>query len=399
MVEDIRLVKGAVTAYQSLSLYEGQIRLNIPEETNPVLHWKGAKLPYRLWKIISSFLRWTQDEHRSESQLRLYYSPERGKWKAIVLPQRISHGLSTEELREHPGRELAFAAVSDADGWYPAGTVHHHCNASAFQSGTDHRDEIAQNGLHITLGDLGSDKYTIHYRATFRGIVYDIDPQEWVDFTDEEACTPVKCRFPKLWRDHVLEYRAPKRDNASRRDAPVWYVGGNQYDGWDYGSDEGYDTYEQDEMEVITEIYEGTIRLMLFYRVLDTTATTGELYGRFCAVLDECCRGAVLYNILLYELNGNNYLLPLSGAIPDELIVEFSDLLTATTYFADVVYSPEVLFDLLEYRPDAVFVQDTVRKLLHDEPEPPTVGSGGPDYGLDSVQEEQVAEHTGMLPF
>jgi hypothetical protein len=47
------------------------------------------------------------------------------------------------------------------------GTVHHHCSSSAFQSGTDHSDELSREGLHFTIGNLDKPfDLDIHARIT-----------------------------------------------------------------------------------------------------------------------------------------------------------------------------------------------------------------------------------------
>jgi len=194
-------LQGQVVQNQNLGLYEGPIPVMLDQITNePMLHWHGAKITKYMWQTIISFLRWTYDSFHSESQLRLYYNETTNRWKAIVMPQYINTGLSSDEVANHKSRELVTACVSPDNGWRPAGTVHHHCNIGAFQSGTDFSDEIDQNGLHITVGRLSQDSLDIHARATFRKVLYTVDLDEWVAPTEAERAVPHETRFPNIWR-------------------------------------------------------------------------------------------------------------------------------------------------------------------------------------------------------
>jgi hypothetical protein len=48
------------------------------------------------------------------------------------------------------------------------GTVHHHCNANAFQSGTDHGNEATIVGIHLTVGKLSEPTLDIHSRLSMK---------------------------------------------------------------------------------------------------------------------------------------------------------------------------------------------------------------------------------------
>ena len=124
--------------------------------------WTGPKISRELWWQILAFFEWTQATARSESQVRLFV--REGEWSAWAFPQQANTGMTTKELPEEASWKEQRAKFSDADGWYYWGTVHHHCSAGAFQSSTDQQDEKDQDGMHITVGKIGSPRYDLDVR-------------------------------------------------------------------------------------------------------------------------------------------------------------------------------------------------------------------------------------------
>ena len=135
--------------------------------TTAKFEWTGPKLN-AIWPQILAFFRWTNDTYHSESQVRLYVNVREKKWAAWAFPQKARTGMSATELGDAPEFAEQRKQFPDPD-WYYWGTVHHHCNASAFQSGTDLANECNQDGIHITVGNLNSQLYDIHCRMYIGG--------------------------------------------------------------------------------------------------------------------------------------------------------------------------------------------------------------------------------------
>tara|TARA_R110002110_G_scaffold7042_7_gene34999 strand:+ start:1102 stop:2367 length:1266 start_codon:yes stop_codon:yes gene_type:complete len=195
------IANSQVVVQQRMGLYEGPIAIEHQSLEDPVLKWHGSKMSAYTWRAIAAFMRWTLEEFNSEAQLRLYYNQFTDKWKPVVFPQWVSTGMVSDEIANHADRDAIFAGVAECEGWCPAGTIHHHCRAGAFQSGTDEKDELAQNGLHLTLGNLHLDILDIHSRATFRKVGYLVDLDEWIEPTGD-ALFKAEGKFPKSWRKH-----------------------------------------------------------------------------------------------------------------------------------------------------------------------------------------------------
>ena len=194
---------------QDTGLYEGPVRILLENIEDPVLNWKGAKITKELWRQIVAFMAATYEAFSSEAQLRLYYNEELSAWRVAVFPQYIGTGMFSEEIKDHKDREEVFESVPSESGWKECGTVHHHCSYSAFQSGTDHKDEIEKNGFHITLGDLDNNKkYSFHSRVSFRGIMYESVPLQWLDYEKEEEISAAATKeeeYPEAWDEYLHE--------------------------------------------------------------------------------------------------------------------------------------------------------------------------------------------------
>jgi hypothetical protein len=195
---------------QDLSLYAGWMPPIMLDIKDPIIKWKGAAIPDTLWMQIKAFIRWSWDEHKQESQLRLYYNEDTNEWAVIVLPQYCHDPLNTKEFAKHKDKETAYLPVQ-GESWTAIGTVHHHCDISAFQSSTDEADERKQDGIHITLGNIDKSKWNIHARIVYRGITY--KPEDMKQYLPEVEDKDSSClqapaivvAFPKDWMDRICE--------------------------------------------------------------------------------------------------------------------------------------------------------------------------------------------------
>ncbi|MEI6236310.1 MAG: hypothetical protein WCT04_24905 [Planctomycetota bacterium] len=102
-------------------------------------------LPLDLFRRVESFFAAVFEKYRSEAVVLLRCNPTLREWRVVVPRQsvrglRVSYDLAT--LPPAP------------EGFELFGTIHSHADISAFHSGTDDRDEIHFDGLHITIGDL-----------------------------------------------------------------------------------------------------------------------------------------------------------------------------------------------------------------------------------------------------
>jgi len=205
------------------------------KNTKATIDWKGPKIPLDVWNEVLSFFQWCYNEYRSECQVRLYVSPTLQTWKAYAYPQVAKTGMTAHELDNEEKRKQHAELGLQPPDWFAFGTVHHHCSASAFQSGTDETNEQNQDGLHITIGHMSNkDKYDIHAQFYRKGLVIkdenlnmawfvDTDPilaecpekfrpylpNDWANKQARRLLTtpPTELSFPQQWKDNVIEIK------------------------------------------------------------------------------------------------------------------------------------------------------------------------------------------------
>jgi len=134
-------------------------------KSEPLLRLKTGKMSLSLWRTIAFFFKKINDTEKSEAQVRLFYNKTTRMWKAHAFPQEMNTGMTTKELPDHERFQTDMNEML-AGGFHQWGTAHSHCNATAFQSGTDKTDEDNSAGIHITMGTVSGPKIDLHARFT-----------------------------------------------------------------------------------------------------------------------------------------------------------------------------------------------------------------------------------------
>jgi len=200
--------------------------------TTADFEWRGPTLN-AIWPEVLAFFRWTNDTMRSESQVRLYVNVREQRWEAWAYPQKANLGMHAKELTEtdegYERTKEQRAQFPDPD-WYYWGTVHHHCNSPAFQSGPDQDNERSQDGIHITVGNLGSPMYDLHVRLYVSKFKLAFSLCDFWDIGNELTALPrhiqrmlkddapnemaklLMCvpppadqTFPDIWRENIID--------------------------------------------------------------------------------------------------------------------------------------------------------------------------------------------------
>lgn len=157
-------------------------------DTNKIRnYWTGGKLGWELWEEIVAFMRWSQKTHKAEALLTLFYNRMTKEWKGWPFPQSPV-GMTISYDTQHP--LYAPDRAQFGKDWIQLGSVHHHCAANAFQSGTDKHDEDDRDGLHVTLGNMNDDKLDTHSRQVFDGLTNECNLVNWIKMPDWCAAIP-----------------------------------------------------------------------------------------------------------------------------------------------------------------------------------------------------------------
>ena len=205
--------------YQVLQVgpWQGLQEVKVDEVETPVNRWTGPKRTLEQHRQVLSFFAWTNREFKDEAMVHWFLNEEQGLWEPMVLPQR-GVGMTVKVLEDHELYVPTFQRLGR--GWEIKGTDHHHCSGSAFQSSVDHSDEKGKEGLHITIGNLGATKYSIHARSSFRQTLRPVFLTDWYEVPEalhslpldiqEQAlehllCVPSDVEFPAWWKENVIK--------------------------------------------------------------------------------------------------------------------------------------------------------------------------------------------------
>lgn len=249
--------KGTLYQHKQIGAWAASIKAPFKViDGEPRNRWSGAKIPAALWKQALAFMEWSQHETKAESLLHFLYHDGANQWTALVLPQEGYNGMTVKLLDDHENKLLAFQTLPQlpAGTWEIMGTLHHHCSAGAFQSGTDSNDEKSKEGIHITVGNMGSQQYSIHARTSFRGEMHDAVLADWFEMDtagipDTVIDTVLKYRltqptgvdwtadnldaappFPLWWKDNVIKVeRALSVYGGSTQGFQTGYYQGGQW--------------------------------------------------------------------------------------------------------------------------------------------------------------------------
>lgn len=107
----------------------------------------ALRLPTKVSRAIRvqavGFFRAVLKKHGTEAILLLYWDTRKNRYKLLCPKQRTAFAGLDYDLPLTP------------DGLIRIGTIHSHCDFGAFHSGTDCDDEEHEDGVHVTIGDLG----------------------------------------------------------------------------------------------------------------------------------------------------------------------------------------------------------------------------------------------------
>jgi hypothetical protein len=217
--------------------------------------WTGPKIELAEWYKATAFLAWANRTHKCEAQLRLYFNPQTGEARFWAYPQSIRGGLSTSEYADasHPEYEeykAQRAQFPEDAGWKYGGTDHSHCDAPAFQSGTDHGNEINIDGWHFTVGKLSSKTVDLHCRLRADGIFIEVGDWKTMIFKlpDHveaaikdmpvarekllesliEVKPPDDYPFPEVWKTNMKERPQVAIVSSSGTSSTTYYGGYSQ---------------------------------------------------------------------------------------------------------------------------------------------------------------------------
>ncbi len=222
-----------------VKIWKGLRPIKCSDATEKLHRFLGKKITMAQVREILSFFEWSYSETKSETLIHAFYHDDHG-WAFIAMPQKGWNGMTISSLPDHENWAPSIRRLPGTwDGtpetwteacnksWVPMGTWHHHCSSPAFQSGTDRHDEssISKEGLHITIGNVGSNQYSVDLRASYSGHFTPVKPSDWFELDAALSAQipasavddviiyqlrkpPTEPAFPEWWKENVIRVQA-----------------------------------------------------------------------------------------------------------------------------------------------------------------------------------------------
>ncbi|MFW9871824.1 MAG: Mov34/MPN/PAD-1 family protein [Candidatus Thorarchaeota archaeon] len=128
-----------------------------------------SKIPAPSFAKVVDFFKKVYEEHRGEAVVLLFYNQETHKHRIVPPYQKVT----STSIEYNRGMTI--------EGWTMIGTIHSHAAMSAFHSGTDQGDEESMDGLHITIGNVSSEDFSISASIVVNGHRVIVDPEEYIN--------------------------------------------------------------------------------------------------------------------------------------------------------------------------------------------------------------------------
>ena len=277
-MENLIIHKGSLFQKAGNNLFSYFNEIIIPE-LKPQLSWNKGQFSWDMWDDIKNICAFTNKEHKSECMVRLYFNEEQNDWKAVLMPQQMSGMTISDKF------DVDVLAEEDCvNGWIEAGSVHHHCNVGASQSGTDEKDESQQIGIFITLGKINSDQYDIHSRfKTIHGFK-DVNLMTFFETPEWMEAVPEQYRNKMLFNvmcDRALSPGDPdkaRKDWIDRIEEKKTWSPSKSKNKWNgYGGYEGYGHNDWDRQTELHELSKSVEKLA--YENKSTVEDQEEFYN------------------------------------------------------------------------------------------------------------------------
>lgn len=186
------MVAGQLFLEAVLRTGDGYRGAGIEEFTGEGVRLCAPKIPRRQLLEVEEFFRAVHCQFGgAEAIVFLYFCPARGQWMFAAPEQTVSGGHLDWES---PGPPPA--------GWYLAGSFHSHGSMGAFHSGTDQRDEVDWDGIHVTVGQIQRSEPEYAASIMIGG------HREKVAIADLMELPP-SVNFPAAWLGQVSRYVPP----------------------------------------------------------------------------------------------------------------------------------------------------------------------------------------------
>jgi proteasome lid subunit RPN8/RPN11 len=156
---------------------------DLQHSVHPYARMSLPKIPKQIFCSVFSLFRKVYEEYRSECVVLLFYNEKTKKFRIGVPYQKVSY----------TGNDCV--KMGSPEGFITAGSIHSHCNFSAFHSGADIADEEYIEGLHITIGEVDEDQFSMVASIVSNRKRFKVDPLDFINGIDENTEPSSKLKY------------------------------------------------------------------------------------------------------------------------------------------------------------------------------------------------------------
>lgn len=143
------------------------------EEPDLQFRLKLPKVPGRIIGQALTFFRKVFEQHHAEAYVTLLYSGKLAQYRLWCPKQKVSMSSVNYDRTDQPSYE-----DRQANDWQMVGTIHSHCDFSAYHSGTDVGDEATFDGIHITLGHVNKAQFSMASSIAINEVRETLEPEQ-----------------------------------------------------------------------------------------------------------------------------------------------------------------------------------------------------------------------------
>lgn len=159
-----------------------------------IFNWTAPRIPGSIISQAHDFFKRIYTKYNSEAEVLITMHNDTKAFRLFVPYQRVSGA----------GVKSAYEPTHIHKDYTVVGTIHSHCNFSAFHSGTDSDDASDMDGVHFTIGHNMREIPEIVAMVAMNGEEFHYkDPSNIADIVYKENTAPA------WWDDYVFPASAP----------------------------------------------------------------------------------------------------------------------------------------------------------------------------------------------
>jgi hypothetical protein len=180
--------KDGIMLKKTLDLIESLTPVDKISFLEPIPTYARMKIPIMPVVMLANIVGFFREVYRlfhSEAVVLLFYNLKTKCYKVYVPSQEVAPaGLDYKTDKTIKDHRLI-------------GTIHSHASMTAFHSGIDKGDEAKFDGIHLTIGKMGSEFFDICGSIAVNGMRVAINPEEYIEGLETREYTNY---FPQMFR-------------------------------------------------------------------------------------------------------------------------------------------------------------------------------------------------------